>query len=61
VIKALRYFGRVSASVAAGLLETLAPRRKSPAEHFLALDDALDRLNRDRPSKQQNLDFEGQQ
>jgi len=38
VIKALRYFGRVSASAAAGLLETLLPRRKSPVEEFFALD-----------------------
>jgi hypothetical protein len=51
VIKALRYFGRVSASAAAGLLEKLVPRRKSPAEHFLALDDVLDRL-KPRSAKQ---------
>lgn len=41
MIKALRYLGRISASAAAELLETLVPRRKSPAEQFFALCDVL--------------------
>lgn len=41
VIRALHYVGRISASVASGLLETLAPRRASAAEEFLALNDVL--------------------
>jgi hypothetical protein len=41
MMKALRYLGRVSASAAGGLLETLAPRRESAAERFFALDDVL--------------------
>ena len=40
-MKALRYLGRVSASAAGGLLETLVPRRESAAERFFALDDVL--------------------
>jgi hypothetical protein len=39
--EALRYLGRVSASAAGGLLETLVPRRKSAAERFFALDAVL--------------------
>jgi hypothetical protein len=41
MMKALRYLGRVSASAAGGLLETLVPRRESAAERFFALDDVL--------------------
>jgi hypothetical protein len=39
VLKSLRYLSHVSASAADGLLETLVPRRKSPAEMFCALAD----------------------
>jgi hypothetical protein len=41
MMKALRYLGRVSASAAGGLFETLVPRRDSAAERFFALDDVL--------------------
>ena len=39
MLKSLRYLSHVSASAAGGLLETLVPRRKSPAEKFFALAD----------------------
>jgi hypothetical protein len=41
MMKPLRYLGRVSASAAGGLLETLVPRRESAAERFFARDDVV--------------------